>query len=140
MSELRDRLRAGDIWVAGSRQYKNFETHLIPTTTFHKMRMEPLPLAIDTDLPQYLAERKKSLQEKIIEVASKAEHNALPDVSLVDGDLCISPFKKITPASADSLITRANAMMPHVKITDLLAEVDSWTGLDYGNDSFVVLQ
>jgi hypothetical protein len=63
LSELRDRLRAGDIWVAGSRQYKNFETHLIPTTTFQKMRMEPLPLAIDIDLPKYLAERKKSLGE-----------------------------------------------------------------------------
>ena len=51
LSELRDRLRAGDIWVAGSRQYKNFETHLIPTTKFQNMRMEPLPLAIDTGLP-----------------------------------------------------------------------------------------
>lgn len=137
LSELRDRLRAGDIWVAGSRQYKNFETHLIPTTTFQKMRMEPLPLAIDIDLPKYLAERKKSLQGKMIEVASKAEHNALPDVSLVDGDLCISPLKKITPASADALITRANAMMPRVKITDLLAEVDSWTGFA---DQFVHLR
>ena len=73
----------------------------------------------------------------MIEVASKAEHNALPDVSLVDGDLCISPLKKITPASADALITRANAMMPRVKITDLLAEVDSWTGFA---DQFVHLR
>ena len=28
-AELRDRLRAGDIWVTGSRQYRDFETHLM---------------------------------------------------------------------------------------------------------------
>jgi hypothetical protein len=29
LSELRDRLRAGDVWVAGSRQYRSFEERLI---------------------------------------------------------------------------------------------------------------
>jgi TnpA family transposase len=137
LSELRDRLRAGDVWVAGSRQYRNFETHLIPAATFQEMRKEPLPLAIETDLPQYLAGRQRFLQEKINEVAGKAERNALHDVTLVDGDLCITPLKKMTPASADALITQVNGMMPHVKITDLLAEVDSWTGFA---DRFVHLR
>jgi hypothetical protein len=80
LSELRDRLRAGDVWVAGSRQYRNFETHLLPAAAFQVMRKEPLLIAIETDLPQYLADRRRSLQEKMIEVASKAERNALPDV------------------------------------------------------------
>ena len=137
LSELRDRLRAGDVWVAGSRQYKNFETHLISGATFQAMRKDPLPLAIETDLPKYLAERRKSLKEKLTEVSSQAERNELAEVSLINGDLCISPLKKLTPASADALIIQANAMMPHVKITDLLAEVDSWTGFA---DQFVHLR
>ena len=29
LSELRDRLRAGDVWVSGSRQYQSFEERLI---------------------------------------------------------------------------------------------------------------
>jgi hypothetical protein len=33
LAELRDRLRAGDIWVTGSRQYRDFETYLIPAAT-----------------------------------------------------------------------------------------------------------
>jgi hypothetical protein len=34
LAELRDRLRAGDVWVRGSRQYRDFETYLIPTEAF----------------------------------------------------------------------------------------------------------
>ena len=29
LAELRDRLRAGEVWVAGSRQYRSFEERLI---------------------------------------------------------------------------------------------------------------
>ena len=41
-------LRAGDIWVRGSRQYPGFETNLIPTATFEVMQKEPLPLEVET--------------------------------------------------------------------------------------------
>ncbi len=57
LAEPRDRLRAGDIWVTGSRQYRDFETYLIPATTFKAMQKEPLPLAIDTQFTSYMAER-----------------------------------------------------------------------------------
>jgi TnpA family transposase len=136
-SELRDRLRAGDVWVAGSRQYQDFETHLMSAATFQAMRKESLPLSIEPEFPQYLAERQRCLQEKMTEVSSKAEQNELPDVSLVDGDLCITQLKKITSASADELIREAYAMVPRVKVTDLLAEVDGWTGFA---DQFVHLR
>jgi hypothetical protein len=33
-SELRNRLRAGDVWVDRSRQYQDFETYLIPEMTW----------------------------------------------------------------------------------------------------------
>jgi hypothetical protein len=43
LAELRDRLRAGDIWVTGSRQYRDFETYLIPATTFEVMQQGHYP-------------------------------------------------------------------------------------------------
>lgn len=55
LAELRDRLRSGDIWVTGSRQYRDFETYLIPAAAFKEMQKNPLPLDIDTDLPSYMA-------------------------------------------------------------------------------------
>jgi hypothetical protein len=38
LSQLRERLRAGDIWVAGSRQFRDFDSYLIPPATFAALR------------------------------------------------------------------------------------------------------
>ena len=129
LAELRDRLRAGDIWVTGSRQYRDFETYLIPAATFSVMQKEPLPLDVDTHLPSYLAECRQSLEDNLTTVATKARDNTLPDVTLTDGDLRISPLRKNTPESAEVFAEKAYALMPRVKITELLAEVDQWTSL-----------
>lgn len=137
LSELRDRLRAGDVWVRGSRQYRDFETYLIPSDRFAEMQKEPLPLPIDTEFSAYLAERVQCLQAKMTEVANKARDQALPDVSLAEGALHISPLKKNTPASAIDFAEHAYALVPHVKITELLTEVDGWTRLA---DRFVHLR
>ena len=53
LAELRDRLRSGDIWVTGSRQYRDFDTYLIPAATFKVMQLDPLPLDIDTQVPAH---------------------------------------------------------------------------------------
>ncbi|MBF0393848.1 MAG: DUF4158 domain-containing protein [Alphaproteobacteria bacterium] len=40
LAELRDRLRAGDVWVVGSRQYRAFEEHLLSPALFAEMRQQ----------------------------------------------------------------------------------------------------
>ncbi|MCB8829737.1 Tn3 family transposase, partial [Escherichia coli] len=66
LTQLRDRLRAGDIWVAESRQYRSFDSYLLPSATFDAMRARgPLPLAIDTDFESFIAERRASLDTVI---------------------------------------------------------------------------
>ncbi len=137
LSELRDRLRAGDVWVRGSRQYRDFETYLIPKITFAEMKKESLPLDVDTDLTLYMVERRHCLQTKMTDVARKARDHQLPDVVLEDGKLRISPLKKNTPDTAIAFAERAYTLIPHVKITELLADVDSWTQLA---DRFVHLR
>jgi TnpA family transposase len=129
LAELRDRLRAGDVWVTGSRQYRDFETYLIPTATFKIMQKEPLPLNVDTHWPSYLAECRQRLEDDLTTVASRAREKTLPDVTLADGELRITPLRKNTPESAEVFAEKAYALMPHVKITELLAEVDQWTNM-----------
>jgi TnpA family transposase len=137
LAELRDRLRAGDIWVAGSRKYRDFETYLIPAATFKEMQKEPLSLDINTDLPSHLAECRQRLEDTLTTVASKAREKTLPDVTLADGELHITPLRKNTTESAEAFAEKAYVLMPHVKITDLLAEVDQWTSM---GDRFVHLR
>jgi len=128
-SELRNRLRAGDVWVDRSRQYQDFETYLIPKLTFEMLKAEgPLPVEIETEVQRYLESRRSALTQELATVATLAESGKLPDVDLAEGDLKITPLRAVTPPEAESLRDAAYDLLPRVKITDLLLEVDRWTG------------
>jgi hypothetical protein len=34
LSELKNALRSGDVWISGSRQYRDFEAYLLPSSQF----------------------------------------------------------------------------------------------------------
>ena len=128
-SELRNRLRAGDVWVDRSRQYQDFETYLIPKLTFEMLKAEgPLPVEIETEVQRYLESRRSALTQELATVATLAESGKLPDVDLAEGDLKITPLRAVTPPEAESLRDAAYDLLPRIKITDLLLEVDRWTG------------
>ena len=62
LSELRDRLRAGDVWVAGSRQYRSFEERLISAETLQELQQAgTLPVAVEPDFEQFIAARQALL-------------------------------------------------------------------------------
>jgi TnpA family transposase len=127
--ELRNRLRAGDVWVDRSRQYQDFETYLIPKLTFEMLKAEgPLPVEIETEVQRYLESRRSALTQELATVATLAESGKLPDVDLAEGDLKITPLRAVTPPEAESLRDVAYDLLPRIKITDLLLEVDRWTG------------
>ena len=127
-SELRNRLRAGDVWVDRSRQYQDFETYLIPKLTFEMLKAEgPLPVEIETEVQRYLESRRSALTQELATVATLAESGELPDVDLAEGDLKITPLRAVTPPEAESLRDAAYDLLPRIKITDLLLEVDRWT-------------
>lgn len=126
---LRDRLRAGDIWVEGSRQWRAVEDQLIPPALFTAMRAAgPLPVAVPATAAEYLAERRALLDHRLSDVAAKAAADALEDVTIKDGDMKITPLKAVTPEAAEDLTARLYGMIPNARITSLLAEVHRWTG------------
>jgi TnpA family transposase len=126
---LRDRLRAGDIWVEGSRQWRAVEDQLIPPALFAAMRAAgPLPVAVPQTAAAYLAERRALLDRRLSDVAAKAAADTLEDVTIKGGDMKIMPLKAVTPEAAEDLANRLYGMIPTVRITSLLAEVHRWTG------------
>lgn len=130
LSELKNALRSGDVWVQGSRQLKDFEDYLVRSGRCAAMKLaSQLPLAVATDCDQYLQSRLSLLEGQLALVNRLAAVNELPDISITSGaGLKITPLDVAVPDAAQALIDQTAALLPHVKITELLMEVDEWTG------------
>ena len=128
-AELRDRLRAGDIWVTGSRQYRAVEDQLIAKPLFAAMKEAgPLPIAVPLDSAVWLKLRRETLGKRLHEIAGKASREQLEDIRISGSSLKITPLRAVTPETAEVLADRLYGLLPRVRITDLLDEVASWTG------------
>jgi TnpA family transposase len=128
LSELRDRLRAGDVWVAGSRQYRSVEERLISKQTFQDLQSAgAIPVAVEADFEKFIESRRALLDKRLTDVNSRAKDGLLPSVTIEKGVLKVTPIEKSTPPEAEALAARLYAMLPRIRVTDLLAEVARWT-------------
>jgi TnpA family transposase len=93
LSELKNALRSGDVWVQGSRQFKDFEDYLMPTDRFAALKNSgDLPMSVATDCDRYLHDRIGLLEQQLAEVNRLALANALPDAALTESGLKITPL------------------------------------------------
>lgn len=122
-------LRAGDVWVPGSRRYTDPATLLIGAEQWATQRDDfcsvtgtsPDPheqlRRLETDLHSAVADMEQ--------VLAGAQGLARLDDS---GDLIVSPLPaEQLPADADALQQATAARLPHVQLPALLIEVDAWT-------------
>lgn len=128
LSELRERLRAGDVWVKGSSTSKSFEDRLISHERLKFLTQNnSLQVSVQSDFGAFLNERRDRLQERLDQVEAKAKGGHLVDVAIDKGNLKIAPIERTTTAISDALVSRLYALLPRIRITDLLAEVNEWT-------------
>jgi hypothetical protein len=128
MSEVTNSLRSGDLAVKGSRQFRDFEAYLLPKPVFEDLQQKAgLTLPIDTDFPRYFDARAAQLQDELARVELMAQHGTLPDAEIADGRLRISPLSASGDDETDRWSERMYRLLPRVRITDLLTEVDRWT-------------
>ena len=79
LSEMKNALRSGDIWVQGSRQFKDFEDYLVSPAKFASLKQaSELPLAVATDCDRYLHDRLTLLETQLATVNRMATANELP--------------------------------------------------------------
>ena len=129
MMALRERLQSGDVWVEGSRTFRAFDDFLLPPETFAtRRRTGELGLAVTDRFEDWRDENTKRLETRLREVDALAAAGELPEASLTEEGLSISPIRKSENEEADTVIRRLYAMLPRLRVTELLAEVHAWTG------------
>jgi len=121
MVEIRNQLRAGNLWVAGSEAHRPFGQYLLPSGGDGGRRAEPQD---ERWLEEYLADSRRRLAEQ------------LPLVSHSTG--MSAAYLPRDAGEGSGRWTRLNhslyKRLPGIRLMDLLREVDAWTGF---TDRFV---
>lgn len=125
LSELREHVRAGDVSIIGSRQYRDFEEYLFSEDTWNQTR-ENTRLSVSLSFEEYIKERISSLNERLKWLASNS--NKLDGVSLEKGKLSLARLEKDVPEEAKKFSASLYQMLPRIKLTDLLMDVAYITG------------
>ncbi|EFV74630.1 transposase [Bacillus sp. 2_A_57_CT2] len=125
LTELREHVRAGDVSIVGSRQYRDFEEYLFSEDTWSQTK-ENTRLSVSLSFEDYMTERTSSLNERLKWLASNS--NKLDGVSLEKGKLSIARLEKDFPEEAKKFSASLYQMLPRTKLTDLLMDVAHITG------------
>jgi TnpA family transposase len=126
--EMKNALRSGNLWIEGSNQYRDFEDYLLPQDIFDTMKEENrIPIAVTSDCDSYLSQRFACLQPQLMEVVEQGKANMLVDATITKRGFKISPLKKDVPEEVKILQRQLYSILPRIKITDLLLEVEQWT-------------
>ena len=126
LATLRNKLRSGDVWVERSSNYRRFDSYLLPAPAV-------TPIAAELDLPatadEWLETHGRELDRRLKRFAQRLQRGQLEGVEMRDERLHAAALKAVAPAEAEALADRLDAMMPRVRITELLHEVNRATGL-----------
>lgn len=125
LTELREHVRAGDVSIVGSRQYRDFEEYLFSEDTWNQTKGNTR-LSVSLSFEDYMTERTSSLNERLKWLASNS--NKLDGVSLEKGKLSLARLEKDVPEEAKKFSASLYQMLPRIKLTDLLMDVAHITG------------
>lgn len=107
---------------------RDFDDYIIPAAEWEPVRECGSRLAVSHSVSEYLEERISTLSEKFQSVIRHAE--TLKGVSFADGRLVINRLERDVPDEARELSRKLYAMLPRVKLPEILMEVARWTGFD----------
>jgi TnpA family transposase len=131
LSTLRDRLRSGDIYLPQSRRYADPETFLIPRSDWPMLREDVCQqLDLDPTGAQRLSDRAQALRDLLPRVDRELDRS--DGIRMEKGELIVPMDEgEDLPESVQALDEQISRRIPHVDLTDLLLEVDQWTGFSH---------
>jgi TnpA family transposase len=128
LSELRAALRAGDVWLESSRRYTDPETYLIPKDRWTTLRGEVCQqLQVPDEATARLTQREAELESLLERVDPLLDRDS--GVRMEDGNLIVTRLEaEERPESVVVLEQLIDERLPQVELSELLVEVDGWTG------------
>jgi len=122
--ELRNALRAGDIWLPRSHQYANPASYLIPPTEWANVRDEVCGQAqVSTDGAAWLRAREEELASLLARVDRQVAGQ--DGIQMRDGKLSVPALEaEVLPAS--DLSRLVTERLPRVELSEVLMDVDRW--------------
>ena len=129
LDKLRDGLRSGDIWVEGSEQYRHLKSFLIPDEQWQMMLdADVIPVAVPRNPLTYLRARADLLHEQFQRVDEGLANGEFEGVEWVDDRLKIARTTLDVPNDMRQIRRAVYKLLPRIRITDLLLEVDATVG------------
>jgi hypothetical protein len=125
MASLRGGLRSGDVWVDGARNYQKFDAYLLPGSD---VRADGSELPIEGGVETYVADRGRLLDARLRRFSSLLRRGRLEGVEIRQDELHVAANTAVTPPAAEALDREIDGLLPLVRITELLKEVDDRTG------------
>jgi TnpA family transposase len=125
LATLRNKLRSGDIWVDRSSSYRRFDSYLLPAPAVPAVAAK---LGLPATADEWLMTKANELDRRLKRFALQLQRGELQGVELRDGRLSVTPVKATTTPQARAFADAIEAIMPRVRITELLHEVNRATG------------
>jgi TnpA family transposase len=127
-TELKNRIRSGDIFVTGSRKYKNFDDYLVTAEYWENIKAASSKLAVNICLDEYLRKRNETLHARLLYTSENI--GKLDGVNIDKDKIHVDKLEKDTPEEAVALSEKLYKLLPRIKLPDLLIEVAGWTNFD----------
>jgi TnpA family transposase len=120
MAHMRNKLRSGDVWVERSHNFRRFDSYLLPPGKVG-------PVVADLGLPatadEWLASRARELDMRLKRFSARLAKDQVEGVTMLKDMISITPVRADEPKQAQALAEKIGALMPRVRITELLHEV-----------------
>lgn len=120
-------LKSGDMWIVGSKQYRNLEDYLYPKNKWVLLDDQQLQLPKQPEL--YLSEMKQITDYSVKEIEALITKDLLPDLKYDGEKISLNKLKDQVPPEAKAFGKRIYSMMPRTKLTELILDSAFWTEL-----------
>ncbi|MEC5422567.1 hypothetical protein QGM71_03555 [Virgibacillus sp. C22-A2] len=126
LTELKNHIHSGDVWVEGSRLHKDFEEYLVSKDDWELVKVKGTKLAANISFDKYIQERIETLNAKIQWISKNIDK--IESINIEKQKIHVERLQADTPEESRKFSLSLYNMLPRVKLTDLLMEVAKWTG------------